>query len=70
MINFTASRNFVQRPFESGYYSRVAFIKLSGVGTQHLQFAMDIRLDPFANIQEDEMSWRRAKPSNPLYYAF
>ena len=50
---------FVQRPFESGYYSRAAFIKLSGVGTQHLHSAMDVRLDPFADIQEDEMIWHR-----------
>ena len=36
-INFISSRNFVWRPFESGYYLRAPFIKLSGVGIQHSQ---------------------------------
>ena len=49
-----------------GVHSRVVtiqerhLIKLSGVGTQHLQSTTDIRLNPFADVQEDEMTWRRA----------
>ena len=59
---FISSRNFVRLLFESGYYSRVAFIKVSGIGK-----VVVIR---FSNFSTYLVIIRRAEGSPPLSVQF